>query len=129
MIYILLLITAATVTFQTILKQIYNNRCSGGAMLFSGMISFCAILFFMAMNREWVWNMKLLPYSIGFGVAYAAATVYIVLAIRCGSVAKTSLIEAFSLLIPTFYGILWLGEPVKKTLTSDTTNSKGILTI
>ena len=70
MIYILLLITAATVTFQTILKQIYNNRCSGGAMLFSGMISFCAMLFFMAMNREWVWNMKLLPYSIGFGVAY-----------------------------------------------------------
>lgn len=116
MIYLLLTLTAALVTFQTILQKVYNSRCTGGTILFSGMISFFAMLYFIAMNRDWSWNPAILPYSIGFGTAYAAATVYAVLAIKHGSVAQTSLIGSFSLLIPTFYGILLLREPIKDTL-------------
>ena len=112
MIYILMLITAVFMTGQNVVKQKYNNKCTKGTYLFSGMIAFWALAFFLVCNRDWNYSLKLLLPSLIFAVVYAMATVFAVLAIKHGSLSITTLIISYSLLIPTFYGIIFLREPV-----------------
>ena len=80
------------------------------------MISLFAMIFFLAVNGDWHYSSELLIPSFAFAVSYATATVFSVLAIYHGSLAKTSLIISCSLLIPSFYGMICLGEPVSATL-------------
>lgn len=112
MIYLTIIAVAVALMLQNVLKQIFKDRSRHGTVLFSAVISAFALLFFLAVNREWKPDVRMLPYAIGFGVCYLFATVFAVLAIGSGSLAKTSLILSYSLLIPGFYGILFLGEPV-----------------
>jgi drug/metabolite transporter (DMT)-like permease len=66
----------------------------------------------LIINRDFDVTVPLILYSFAFSVAYAAATVCMILAIRYGSLAKTSLVISYSLLIPTLYGIIVLGDPL-----------------
>ena len=110
--YFLLFLTALFLVFQKITQDRYNAACRSGVFLFSGMISFFAMCFFMAVNRNWVWSSELMITAISFGLSYAAATVFVVLAIKCGSLAKTTLIMSYSLLVPAFAGLIILREPL-----------------
>jgi drug/metabolite transporter (DMT)-like permease len=104
------------VAVQNVLKQKFNNRCTGGVFFFSGLVSVFAMSLFIAVNREWYFEARLLIPSAGFALSYAAATVFAVLAMKYGSLALSSLIISCSLLIPTFYGMIALSEPVRATL-------------
>ncbi|MBQ7910971.1 MAG: hypothetical protein IJ363_09330 [Clostridia bacterium] len=110
--YFLLFLTALFIVFQKVIQDRYNAKCRSGVFLFSGMISFFAMCFFMAVNRNWVWSSELMIPAISFGLSYAAATVFVVLAIKCGSLAKTTLIMSYSLLVPAFAGLVILSEPI-----------------
>ena len=110
--YFLLFLTALFIVFQKVIQDRYNSRCRSGVFLFSGMISFFAMCFFMAVNRNWVWSSELIIPAVSFGLSYAAATVFVVLAIKCGSLAKTTLITSYSLLVPAFAGLIILREPL-----------------
>ena len=114
--YFLLFLTALLIAFQKVTQDRYNAKCSSGAFFFSGMISFFAMCFFMAVNRNWAWSPDLILPALGFGLSYAAATVFVVLAIKCGSLAKTALIMSYSLLIPAFVGLIVLHEPLGATM-------------
>ena len=114
--YVWLSLAALCVTAQNILKQKFGKKSRGGVLFFSGMISAFACLFFVAVNREWTYCPEQLFYSLGFAVSYAVATVFAVLAMKYGSLARTNLILSCSLLMPTFYGILFLGEKPSATL-------------
>lgn len=110
--YFLLFLTALFIVFQKVIQDRYNAKCRSGVFLFSGMISFFAMCFFMAVNRDWVWSSELIIPAVSFGLSYAAATVFVVLAIKCGSLAKTTLIMSYSLLVPAFAGLVILREPI-----------------
>ena len=110
--YFLLFLTALFIIFQKVCQDRYNAKCRSGVFFFSGMISFFAMCFFMAINRNWVWSAELFIPTIAFGLSYAADTVFVVLAIKCGSLAKTTLITSFSLLVPAFVGLIVLREPL-----------------
>ena len=110
--YFLLFLTALFIVFQKVIQDRYNAKCRSGVFLFSGMISFFAMCFFMAVNRDWTWSSELIIPAISFGLSYAAATVFVVLAIKCGSLAKTTLIMSYSLLVPAFAGLVILREPI-----------------
>ena len=114
--YAILCLVALTNMVQNIFKQKYTDRNPGGVCFFSGMTALFAMLFFLAVNRDFDYSRALLLPSFGFAVSYAVATVFAVLAIRCGSLAKTTLILSCSLLLPTFYGIICLKEPVHATM-------------
>ena len=114
--YVVLGITALTVTCQDVLKKKFNQRCDTGAFLFGGMISLFAMIFFIAVNRDWNYDSRQLLYSSLFAVAYAVTTMCAVLAIKYGSLAKTSLIVSCSLLVPSVYGMLFLNEPIGPAL-------------
>ena len=116
MIYFLLVLTVFFCSYQNILKKEFSKRCSGGTYTFTGLCCLGALLVFLVINRDFDVTLPLLLYSIGFSVAYAAASVCMVLAIRYGSLAKTSLIISYSLLIPTLYGIIFLDDPIDKVM-------------
>ena len=110
--YFLLFLTALFIIFQKVCQDRYNAKRDSGVFLFSGMISFFAMCFFMAVNRNWVWSSELIVPAVAFGLSYAAATVFVVLAIKCGSLAKTTLITSYSLMVPALAGLIVLREPL-----------------
>ena len=114
--YLLLGVPALSVTVQNITKQKFNQCTNGNTFFFSGMISVFAMLFFISINRDFYYSVELLVPSVAFALSYGVATFGAVLAIRYGSLAKTSLLISFSLLIPSLYGILFLHEPLSATL-------------
>ena len=110
--YVLLFLTALFIIFQKVCQDRFNARCRSGVFFFSGMISFFAMCFFMAVNRNWAWSSRLILPAVAFGLSYAAATVFVVLAIKCGSLAKTTLVTSYSLLVPALAGLIVLREPL-----------------
>ena len=110
--YFLLFLTALFIVFQKVCQDRYNAKRDSGVFLFIGMISFFAMCFFMAVNRDWTWSNELIVPAVAFGLSYAAATVFVVLAIKCGSLAKTTLITSYSLMVPALVGLIVLREPL-----------------
>jgi drug/metabolite transporter (DMT)-like permease len=113
---LLLAVAALAVTGQNIFKQKFNDKCKSGTFFFTGMIAVFAMIFFIAVNRDSYYSAKLIGPSAAFALSYASATLFAVLAIRYGSLAKSCLIISFSLLVPSFYGILFLHEPISPEL-------------
>ena len=118
--YMLLGLAALSVTCQDIFKQKFNHKRKTGVYLFSGMVALFAMLFFVFINDDWSYSYTQLFPSFSFAISYASCTLFSVLAIRHGSLAKTTLINSCSLLIPSFYGIIFLSEPVSSTLVAGT---------
>lgn len=114
--YFMLFLIVAFITAQNILKKTYNNRFSGGVYLHSATIAFFSLLFFAAVNREWSFRVEMLVPAFAFALAFSSALAFTVLAVKNGSLANTSLIISYSLLIPCFYGVLFLDEPIGWTL-------------
>ena len=117
--YLLLLLTALLLTTQKITQKRYNTIRSSGIFLFSGMISLCAMAVFAlvaTVTHAWSWNPHLILPAVAFGLSYAAGTVFVVLAIRNGSLAKTTLITSYSLLVPATVGMVILREPTRPTM-------------
>lgn len=112
MVYVLLLLTVFFASYQNILKKEFSKRCSGGTYTFTGMVCLAALIVFLIVNRDFQLTLPLVLYSIAFSVAYAAASVCMVLAIRYGSLATTSLVISYSLLVPAVYGIVFLNDPI-----------------
>ncbi len=99
------------VSAQNIIKKPYTQKCnSKGAFIFGALSSFAAMLFFVITAGGFEWNSGVLPYSLGFAISYAMAVVFSVLATACGPLSLTALVISFSLMIPTFYGLIFLHD-------------------
>ncbi len=113
--YIFLALSTVTIALQNIFKQAFNQKKTGGSFLFASLLSFFAAIFFSGIatfQKEWQFSAALLPYSAGFGIAYAVTVLCLTLAILNGSLAATSLVSNCSLLLPSFFCILVYHEPV-----------------
>ena len=109
--YLLLALTSLTSSSQSIFQRKYNDNKGVGTFLFSGMLSFFAMLFFIAVNTDWYYSIELLLPSALFALSYCSGTLFAVLAIKHGSLAKTSLLTSCSMILASIYGII-LGDPV-----------------
>ncbi len=101
-------------SMQNIFKKHFGQKCSHGDYLFSALVTGFSLLFFVGSgivtgNLKFDW--EIVPYSLIFAVAYASATIAGVLALRWGSLAITSLVMSYSLVIPTLWGLIVLKEP------------------
>ena len=115
-IYIILIIIG--IIAQNVSKKTYNLRGgAGAAFTFSAGSVLCACLFFIISGGfKFNFNPDVLPYAFGFALSYGMAVIFSFLAIKYGSLSLTSLITSYSLIIPAFYGILFLDEPVSVIL-------------
>lgn len=110
---VLLISIILGVSAQNIIKKPYTQKSGGkGAFIFGSLSSFAAMLFFVVTSGGFAWEPGLIPYALGFALSYGTSTVFSVLATASGSLSLTALIVSFSLMIPTFYGLIFLNDPI-----------------
>lgn len=98
---------------QNVTKKIFAQRTGGnGVYTFSMLSCLAAATFFILTASDFGWNAAVIPYAIFFAIPYGTATVFNIMALRCGPLSLTALISSFSLMIPTFYGLIFLKDPV-----------------
>ena len=100
------------VAFQNVAQKPYTQKTKGkGQYFFSLLVSVSAMVFFFLTSKNFAWNSGILLYAAMFGLAYGTATVFQLYAITYGSLSLTSLIIAYSLVLPTVYGLVFLKDP------------------
>jgi len=110
---IYLVFVIAALSLQSIVKKPYTMKTADkGVYCFNAIVSLVAMLFFLLTGKELSFSLGVLPYSFGFAVSYATTSVFSLMAISCGSLSLTSLFSSYSLMIPTFYGLIFLKDPV-----------------
>ena len=114
---ILLALIVVFVSVQQVTKKAFSNRYSGGAMTFSAASCVAAlIVFLVTADGKLTFTWDFVGYSLAFAGSYCFALVFGLLAIKVGPLSLTSLLTSFSLLIPTFYGIVALNEQTSMLL-------------
>lgn len=110
--YVLLFLAVCTITAQHVLKKQYNrvveqpNPC-----LFSAVGSCAAIGFFLvSAGVTPAFHSEQLPLAITYGFCYAVTMLGSIQALVHGSMSLTMLIMSYSMIIPSFYGVLFLQE-------------------
>lgn len=112
---IYLIVIIVGISSQNIFKKPYTDKTGGRAVYwFNTILSFSAVLFFVVTAKNLQFHSGLVPYAIGFAVTYMMASVFSVKAISCGVLSLTALFSSYSLMIPTFYGLIWLKDPISK---------------
>ncbi len=98
---------------QFFANKAYGLRVTGGAFTFSSTSTLVALLFFLiSSGGNLCFNTVFLGYSFLFALFYAMTMVSIFFAIKTGPMSISSLMESFSLIIPTLYGLIFMGDPV-----------------
>ncbi len=111
--YGLLFVALICLSLQSLFNKTYERRGEGGSFLiYAGMFALVAALFFTVTAGELHFSFDYLGYSALFGLSYALTAVYEVKALSHGSIALTSLVISFSLMVTTAYGLLFLQEPL-----------------
>lgn len=113
MIALYLIIIIACISGQNITKKMYTKKANGsGAYLFSACTALFSMLFFIVTMKNFEWESGIIPYSIAFALSFAVSNLFGVLAIGAGPLSLSSLMISYSLMIPTFYGVFFLKEPI-----------------
>lgn len=112
--YILVIVVAVLGAFESVMKKQYNIKTERpNAFAFSCVANLAALLFFcISAGFKLEFNVSAVPYSICFGLCCAACYIGVLTAIGCGSLAITNLIISYSLIVPTIYGIVFLGDSI-----------------
>lgn len=111
---ILLFAVILAIFFQSIVQKQFNKRSHNQGVFIYNAIACLAmsIVFFVTDKDGFRVSFDLLPYILGFAICFAGAVLFIFLAIQTGALSITCLIKAYSLLVPTFYGIIFLNEKI-----------------
>ena len=98
-------------TFQTMASRSYGMRAKNGKYIFNAIaFSLATLLCLIPAGGKMSFSLEVLPYSFFFALAFGSCTFFNFLALNEGPIALTTLISSYSLLIPTFYGIIFLGD-------------------
>ncbi|MBE6559939.1 MAG: hypothetical protein E7662_02335 [Ruminococcaceae bacterium] len=112
--YLLLIAVVILISLQNVLEKQYTvKEKQPDSLLFGGCTTLAALAFFVLTSGfRLQFDTALLPYAAAFGLSYAASLFGLVCALRCGSMAISSLVVSYSLLIPTLYGVIWLKDDI-----------------
>ncbi|MBR5271398.1 MAG: EamA family transporter [Clostridia bacterium] len=114
---LMLMLVVVGVSLQQIGKKAYNLKVKNGIYSFTAASSFMALLVFLITAKgEFNYSPDFLIYSVIFAISFCVASVASYSAVSTGPLSLTSLFISYSLIIPTFYGIIVLGEETKATL-------------
>lgn len=110
--YLLLLGAILAISAQDVMRKEYDRRAGfPNVFLFTGFSALTALVFFAGRaGFRLDFRPELIPYAALLALTYAGALIGAYLSVRHGSVALSALTNSYSLVIPTLYGILRLGE-------------------
>ncbi len=111
--YLILAGVIVGIPLQSVMIKQNEKKGTRAELLFTAFTSLFAMLIFIFIEgRAFSFSKSFLPYSIGFAVSYATSFVCNISALSCGPMSLTLLMQSYSLLLPTFYGVLFLDEGV-----------------
>lgn len=101
-------------TINSVAQKQYNIKAKKqNIFLFTSVFIFVAMMFFVVSSGfKLNFNLEVLPYSIAFATVYSLSLLTGFLAIKHGPLSITMLVIAYSLIIPTFYGMIFLNETI-----------------
>lgn len=105
-----LITTLVCMTFKSVCSKIYTNQVKGGTYTYSVLAGIGTVIFFLVTAKDLTWDLRIVPYAVVFGVSYVTAGIFGLKAIAVGSLSLTSLVISCSLVLPTFYGLIFLNE-------------------
>lgn len=107
-------VSVVSLTAQGILIKRFGEKREGAEITYTFATAVCAFILFgvIALVSQSQFNVQSLPYSFLFALFYAGSTITFVLAVGCGSLALTTTIHSFALIIPTVLGFLVWDEPI-----------------
>ncbi len=92
----------------------YGKKENADTSLFTIFSAIATLIFFACYNRfTFVYDRTTTIFAVIKAILYIVAMYANILAMKCGSVALTSMIASFSLLLPTAFGILYWKEPIR----------------
>jgi uncharacterized membrane protein len=104
--------TYSNTVSNTISRKSYTRQLKGAGNYFFNTvaIAFAIIFFIISAKGDLEFPPQLIPYAMVFGACFGICNLAVFKAISCGPLALTSLFMAYSTIIPTLYGILFLKE-------------------
>ena len=115
--FLLLSLIIVCSSIQNVAKKSYNLRVSGGAYTFAAGSSLTALLvFFITSTGNITFTADTVVWAMGFAVSYSVSVISSMYALRFGPLSLTSLIISCSLILPTLFGLIFLGEPLSMWL-------------
>lgn len=110
---IYLALAAAAIAGQKTIQKPFAEKTGGkGVCFYNAFTCFAAMLFFLFSGGAFEVDAAFVPYSIIFAVAYSLATIFSMLALSYGPLSLTALCVSYSLILPTFYGIIVLKDKI-----------------
>lgn len=109
------LILASTVTHmaESLFIKKYNTKHGGGGFIFTALVSFFSMLFFLIRDQNsFTAPLELWWYAIAAGILYCTASLLTYVALQIGSYAMTMLILSYSILMSIGYGLVFLKEQI-----------------
>lgn len=110
---LLLCITIVSATVQNFFTKHYSNKTNKGVFLFNAMSALVALFIFVGsagFQFTFVWGNFI--YAVLFALSYFFAVFGLTMAIKTGPLSITALIEAYSMIIASIYGVIFLNEPM-----------------
>lgn len=108
-----LMLTVVSATVQNFFTKIFSTKTDKGVFLFNAMSAFVALFIFVAMAKfqfTFVWGNFL--YAVLFALSYFFAVFGLTMAIKTGPLSITALIESYSMIVASIYGVIFLHEPI-----------------
>ena len=108
--YLLLIVIG--ISAQSVIKKGYNNKSEGKGVFTFGALSVLTACVFFLIKSGFVlpFSWEMLPYALGFAASYFLSIIFSFLAIKEGPLSLTSLAISYSLIIPTFWGLIFDGD-------------------
>ena len=114
---ILLIIIVCCITLQVVAQKNYNLRGGKGVFTFSAAnTAFGLLIFLITSGGKLEFTPEIIGFSLIFALAFSVGLLSMFYAIATGPLSLTSLLNQYSLIIPTLYGLVFLGEPVTPML-------------
>lgn len=109
----LLVLTVVSATAQNFFTKIFSNKTEKGVFLFNALTALVALLIFVCtagFRFTFVWAN--FGYAVLFALAYFFAVFGLTMAIKTGPLSITALIESYSMIVASVYGVVFLNEPI-----------------
>lgn len=97
---------------NVITKSVLRKTDGRGQFFFGFLKTVCAMLIYAITCKSFAWSWELALYASLFAIAYVLAVIFMHLAVACGPLSLTTLLISYHLIMPAFFGLFFLEEPL-----------------
>ncbi len=110
---VLIILGTLTSLTEAFLTKQYNKKHSKGGFVFTAIVSLFSMLWFVITDSNgFSAPLEIWLYALIGGILFGTSFILTYVALGCGSFGMTTLIISYSVMIPSSFGLVFLGEPI-----------------